>query len=181
MTAAERIAVVGPPGAGKSHLAARLATATGLPLIDLDDLYWGTGWTRPSPEEWLRRHHSAVCAPRWIIAGNFQSTVEDRIDHSTHLVVVDPGPVRCFTRLLRRTASIYAGNTAALPEALRAHGRWSAGRGFAHIALLGLRYRRDLLPTTTAAAAAREVPVVRVGSRVRVNDVVQALSTAGSR
>ncbi len=39
-----RIAVLGPAGPGKSFLAARLAQATGLPLVHLDRLGYRPGW-----------------------------------------------------------------------------------------------------------------------------------------
>ena len=41
----ERVLVVGCAGSGKSALARRLASLTGLPLIELDRAFWRPGWT----------------------------------------------------------------------------------------------------------------------------------------
>ncbi|MFQ8582596.1 MAG: AAA family ATPase [Holdemania massiliensis] len=36
----ERICIIGCPGSGKSTLASRLAAATNIPAIHLDQLFW---------------------------------------------------------------------------------------------------------------------------------------------
>lgn len=170
-----RIAVVGPPGAGKSHLAERLHMLTGLPLIDLDDIYWGPAWSRPGDAEWARRHNEAISQPEWIIAGNFQPQIADRLSRATHVVIVNPGVAVCLSRLVYRTLSIYAGNTTALPQQIRPHGRWSAGRGLARIAHIALRYRSVGLPVTLATAHARQLSIIRVGVRVNSRAIVGTL------
>jgi adenylate kinase family enzyme len=44
MQLGERILIIGPPGAGKSTLAIKLAEKTKLPLVHLDRLFWNPGW-----------------------------------------------------------------------------------------------------------------------------------------
>ncbi|MFC7304492.1 hypothetical protein ACFQVC_09740 [Streptomyces monticola] len=160
-----RIVVAGPPGAGKTRLAVRLAARTGLPLYDLDDLYWGPGWSSPGPGEWQIRQQSVTGTDRWIIAGNFQATLDVRLRRATHLVVLDPGPAVCLARLVRRTLGIYLGHVDALPQHLRADGRFSAGRGFRGIARTASRYRRVELPATRRLAAGHGVRVLYAGGR----------------
>ena len=48
----KRVIVVGPGAAGKTTLAARLAEITGLPVIELDKLFWQPGLAATPPGEW---------------------------------------------------------------------------------------------------------------------------------
>jgi adenylate kinase family enzyme len=47
----ERVAVVGPGGAGKSTFARALGARTGLPVVHLDQSYWKPGWTETPKDE----------------------------------------------------------------------------------------------------------------------------------
>ena len=49
---AQRIAIVGPGGAGKSTLARALGARTGLPVVHLDEHFWRPGWIETRREEW---------------------------------------------------------------------------------------------------------------------------------
>jgi adenylate kinase family enzyme len=40
----DRVLIVGCGGAGKTTMARRLASITGLPLVHLDRVYWRPGW-----------------------------------------------------------------------------------------------------------------------------------------
>jgi adenylate kinase family enzyme len=46
----KRVIIAGPGAAGKSTLAARLGEITGLPVIELDKLFWRPGLA-PAPRE----------------------------------------------------------------------------------------------------------------------------------
>ncbi|WP_420038203.1 hypothetical protein ACN2WE_41515 (plasmid) [Streptomyces sp. cg28] len=158
-----RLVVVGPPGAGKTRLATALAARTTTPLYDLDDLYWGSGWTRPTPETWHTRLSEVTGRDSWIIAGNFQPTMDIRLRRATHVIVVDPGPAVCLARLARRTLGIYLGRTEELPRHLRAEGRRQAGRGLTRIARTAARYRHVELPQTHRLAHTHGLRPLHVG------------------
>lgn len=158
-----RLVVVGAPGAGKTRLATALAARTSVPLYDLDDLYWGSGWTRPDPEVWRARQREVTGRDSWIIAGNFQPTLDIRVRRATHLIVVDPGPAVCLGRLARRTLGIYLGRTEDLPLGLRAEGRLRAGRGLTGIARTAAHYRRVELPRTRRLAHTHGLRPLYVG------------------
>lgn len=97
-----RIALVGSGGAGKSTLAARLAAATGLPLVHLDRLYWSPGWVEPAPEAWAAQVEALVAEPAWILDGNYGATAHLRIDAADLLVFVDTARWRCLWRVALR-------------------------------------------------------------------------------
>ncbi len=92
-----RIAVVGTSGSGKSTLAERIASALGVPFIELDAINWQPGWrdlnTHDRPE-FVRRVEAAIAAEAWALAGNY-GTVRDLVwGRATHLVWLDyPRPL----------------------------------------------------------------------------------------
>src|SRR2546423_10531038 len=63
----DRILVYGVTGSGKTFLAERISTATGIPWHAVDDLTWEPGWV-PVPEDVQRRRIKAICAgDRWVL------------------------------------------------------------------------------------------------------------------
>jgi len=99
-----RVVIVGTSCAGKSTLAARLATALGAPDIELDEIHWGPGWTTDPPHVFRDKVEAAVAAPRWVCSGNY-SVVRDLVwSRATALVWIDLPFGRTFARALRRTA-----------------------------------------------------------------------------
>ncbi|MFF6882710.1 hypothetical protein ACFY9F_05940 [Streptomyces sp. NPDC012421] len=56
----KRIALVGPVASGKSTLAAAIAAHTGLPHLDLDELFWGPRWTPVGPQIFHARVRDAL-------------------------------------------------------------------------------------------------------------------------
>jgi cytidylate kinase len=61
-----RVIVAGPGAAGKSTLAVRLGEITGLPVIELDKLFWRPGLAA-TPRDQLWPHHQPATTPpvRW--------------------------------------------------------------------------------------------------------------------
>jgi adenylate kinase family enzyme len=99
----QRIAIVGVGGAGKSTLARRVATITGLPLVHLDREFWGPSWAKPTNEAWDARHAQLIARERWICDGNYGRTIAApaaRADLVVELLV----PTRvALARVIRRT------------------------------------------------------------------------------
>lgn len=96
--------VIGPCGAGKSHLSLRLAEATGLPLHHIDRLYWSPGWVEGTREDLAAKLSVVVEQSRWIIDGNYTSSLEIRMARADTIVFLD-FPRRIYFRraLLRST------------------------------------------------------------------------------
>jgi adenylate kinase family enzyme/tetratricopeptide (TPR) repeat protein len=67
---ARRIVIVGPPGSGKTALTQQLVEQLGWPHVELDALYWSSGW-KPVPTEAFREHTlQALRGETWIVDGN---------------------------------------------------------------------------------------------------------------
>lgn len=151
---ADRIAVLGPCGAGKSTLTRALADRLDLPAVHLDAEYWQPGWVEPD-RGWFDGHIAALHArPRWVIDGNFTTWLPRRLDRTDVAILLDyPRRVHMW-RVLRRIAGSYGrvrpDMAPGCPE---------------QIDVEFLRYtwthRREQLPPILAALAARpDVPVI---------------------
>lgn len=107
MTAAElqncrHILILGNNGSGKSHLARRLGSLTGLPVIHLDAAFWKPGWKMPSREEWLHIQQGFICREHWILDGNHISTLEPRFRAADAVIFLDFSRFVCQAGILKR-------------------------------------------------------------------------------
>ena len=75
----KRVIVIGCPGSGKSTFARALAEITQLPLYYLDMMYWNADRTQVEKSVFRGRLAETVTLDRWIIDGNYGSTMEERL------------------------------------------------------------------------------------------------------
>ena len=71
----QRVSVVGNSGAGKSHLARRIARAIDAPYVELDAIHHLPGWTPMEPERFVAEVATRAAAERWVIDGNYRRAV----------------------------------------------------------------------------------------------------------
>jgi adenylate kinase family enzyme len=152
--ALRRIAVLGSPGAGKTNLSRSLAERLGLPILHLDDLYWGPGWRRPDEEAWLERMREAVRTEKWLIDGNYLRSAWMRVEAADLVVLVCAPATLCLWRIMQRALRITRGRIDALPRAVReqarAGKRMAATRDFGALAWKVVSYRNRELPVLAA-------------------------------
>ena len=74
-----RILILGCSGAGKTHLAQRLASIRGLPVIHLDQHFWRPNWVEPDKAEWADQVEQLIQGPAWIMDGNYGGTLPARL------------------------------------------------------------------------------------------------------
>jgi adenylate kinase family enzyme len=98
----KRVAVIGSGGAGKSTFARDLGRLTDLPVIHLDHLFWRPGWEATADEEWQARHAELIRRERWIIDGNYGSTMASRLAAADTVIFLDLPRLICLWRVLRR-------------------------------------------------------------------------------
>ena len=106
----ERIVVIGCGGSGKSTLASWLGDTLSLPVIHLDQLFWRSGWVKAPEEEWISLHENAVSQQRWIIDGNYASTLPSRLAACDTVIFMDFSRYRCLFNLSKRLLK-YLGRT----------------------------------------------------------------------
>lgn len=97
--------VVGPGAAGKSTLAARLGEITGLPVIELDKLFWRPGLTPTPPEEWAAIQRQLAAHESWIMDGDLgpYDVIDVRLQAADTIVFLDFSALRCAWRAIRRS------------------------------------------------------------------------------
>jgi adenylate kinase family enzyme len=98
----QRVLVIGSPGAGKSTLSHALAVRTGLPLHHLDKLFWLPGWVERDREEGGAELAGVLAGERWIIDGNYGSTLPMRLARADTVVWLDYSTWLCLGRVLKR-------------------------------------------------------------------------------
>jgi adenylate kinase family enzyme len=87
---AERIAVIGNAGGGKSRLARRLAARLAVPYVEVDALLWRPGWVLAPQESYDADHERAIGAAAWVIDGlGRRASIAARLARATRIVLVD--------------------------------------------------------------------------------------------
>ena len=84
-----KIMIVGCCGAGKSTLSFKLAKHYDLPLYHLDQLYWKDNWVLSERDEYIVKHQELIEKPKWIIDGNYQSTMQERLEKADMVICLD--------------------------------------------------------------------------------------------
>ena len=104
MAGVERVLVLGCGGSGKSTFARALGARTGLPVTELDAVFWQPGLTGLSAAEWGARQRELAAGPRWILDGDLgpYDVLEVRAEAADTAVLLNLSPPRCAWRALRR-------------------------------------------------------------------------------
>ena len=103
----ERIMIIGCGGAGKSTLARQLGEKTGLPVIHLDKLFWRPGWVQITREEFDKLHREALMGEKWILDGNFDRTMAERIKYCDTVIYLDFSRLTCLLGVAKRILTTY--------------------------------------------------------------------------
>jgi adenylate kinase family enzyme len=101
----KRVIVVGPGAAGKSTLAVRLGDITGLPVIELDKLFWRQGLAATPRGQWAAIQRELVSRQSWIMDGDLgpYDVIDVRLQAADTVVFLDFSLVRCAWRAIRRS------------------------------------------------------------------------------
>jgi adenylate kinase family enzyme len=176
----ERIAIVGCGGSGKSRFARVLGARLGITPVHLDALYYGKDWQPLDQETFASLQRDLVAAPRWIIDGNYASTLPIRLEAADTVIFLDLPGWACLWGIAARRLRHGGGQH----QAIGVYDRitW----GFVRYVL---GYRKNMAPRVRAliTSHARDAQVTVLRSRAAVDrylaDQVAAdyLSARGSR
>lgn len=156
----QKVAIVGCGGSGKSHVARQLGAALAVPVTHLDAVYFDDEWNALPMEKFAAAQRALVSEPRWVIDGNYNSTLAIRLEACDTVVFMDVSTAAAlwgiFSRQLRHGAG-HKGNGV--------HNRitWSVVKYVA-------AYRRKMRPRVLAKIeeyAANHADVVLLTSRRR--------------
>ena len=100
-----RVVILGPGASGKSTLAIHLSEITGLPVIELDKVFWRPGRAATPRDEWIKLQERLVRENVWIIDGDLgpYDAVEVRLQAADTVIFLDFSFVRCAWRAIRRS------------------------------------------------------------------------------
>ena len=86
---AKKIMIIGSPGSGKSTFARKLRDKSGLPLFYLDMIKHKPDRTEILRGEFNIKLAEIIKMPEWIIDGNYQRTLEVRMEKADTIILFD--------------------------------------------------------------------------------------------
>ena len=98
--------IIGCPGSGKSTFSRALHEKTKLPLYHLDMLYWNSDRTTVSKEIFRERLQSVLVLDKWIIDGNYGSTIEMRLEECDTVFFLDYPLEVCIDGVRQRKGTV---------------------------------------------------------------------------
>ena len=103
----ERIIIIGCGGAGKSTLAQKLGEKLDIPVVHLDKLFWKPGWVEMPKDEFDELLRQEMAKERWIMDGNFNRTLPERIARCDTVIYLDFNRFTCLMGVVKRVLTTY--------------------------------------------------------------------------
>lgn len=97
--------ILGRGGAGKSVLARQLGKVTGLPVVELDTLFWQPGLIATDSTRWAACQRELIQRDTWILDGDlgpYDSDLQIRLRAADTVIVLDFAFLRCAWWTIRR-------------------------------------------------------------------------------
>ncbi|MFM1534987.1 adenylate kinase [Helcococcus ovis] len=85
----KKVIVIGCPGSGKSTFSRKLHEITQIPLYHLDMMYWNADKTTVDGNTLIERQNEVIKRDEWIIDGNYDSTMELRMNACDTVIFLD--------------------------------------------------------------------------------------------
>jgi len=101
----KRVVILGRGASGKSTLAVSLGEITGLPVIELDKVFWQPGLVARRRDQWVAIQERLAAEERWIMDGDLgpYDAVEIRLRAADTILFLDFSFLRCAWRAIWRS------------------------------------------------------------------------------
>ena len=101
----KRVVILGRGASGKSTLARRLGEITGLPVIELDKVFWRQGLVATPRDQWVAVQEELVAKNGWIMDGDLgpYDAMEARLRGADTIIFLDFSLIRCAWRAICRS------------------------------------------------------------------------------
>ena len=120
----QRILILGCSGSGKSTLSRQLSRTLDLPVVHLDQLYWDADWQMKNASDFTQNVANAIEQKRWIMDGNYSSTVPARLADADLAIILDMPRSLCLRRVIQRTLLYYRRNRPDMPQGCNERFDW---------------------------------------------------------
>ncbi len=98
----DRIAILGCGGSGKTFVANQLAALLELPLTHLDAVYYDSNWNPLAQDEFAALQRQLVSPRRWLLEGNYASTLSIRLEAADTVIFLDLPGITCLAGIAQR-------------------------------------------------------------------------------
>lgn len=98
-----RILIFGPPGAGKSTLALRLGSETGLQVLHIDHYFFKAPNIHVDRETAMADLRTSLPSDGWIIEGNHGAAIEYLATKANRMIVIKCHPAVSVGRIFKRS------------------------------------------------------------------------------
>lgn len=103
----KRILIIGCGGSGKSTLARQLGEKLGIPVVHLDSIFWLPNWVERNREEFDELVRQELVKDQWIMDGNFNRTLPERVKYCDTIIYLDFSRMACLMGVLKRVITTY--------------------------------------------------------------------------
>ncbi len=98
----KKIMLIGSGGSGKSTLARRLGEKLNINVYHLDSMFWKPNWVGVPKEDQIKIQIELVKEEKWIIDGNYNGTLEIRLNAADTIIFLDIPRIVCIYRAFKR-------------------------------------------------------------------------------
>lgn len=102
-----RISIIGGPGSGKSTLTNILSKELNIPAIHLDSINYNANWVEVDKSKRDAIISSKAKEERWIIDGNYNKTLKQRLDRADLIIWLDYSTLAHIKGVCKRVTKNY--------------------------------------------------------------------------
>ncbi len=110
-----RISIIGGSGSGKSTLATLLSKELQIPAIHLDSINFNENWTEIDKNERDKIISEKSKADKWIIDGNYNKTLKERLDKADLIIWLDYSTFALLKGIFKRYINLHNKERAEIP------------------------------------------------------------------
>jgi adenylate kinase family enzyme len=98
----EKIAIIGPPGAGKTTLTKKLSSSLKTKAFHLDRFFWQCNWEKETKDNRIDILQQLIQEKQWIIEGTYIHSTDLHLVSADTIIFLDIPSLVCLLRLIKR-------------------------------------------------------------------------------
>ena len=167
--------IIGSPGAGKTQLSFKLSSQLRLPLYHLDRLFWKKGWIPNEHQEFADQQLQIISKQRWIMDGNYISTMDLRLQQADTIIFLDLPTISCLWGILKRYLRY---RKATRPDMTEENDERLNIEFIKYVLTFQARFRPRIIKKLEALDSSKNIYILR--SRKQADDFFNTLSSSAT-